>query len=101
LIVQLPLTDRFGTEAEQETYRIFADAVRQGLPEGLGQFGGVFIGRGAWNLNLVRAPAARLRETVTFLVNGMRQLGIDQQAVVIRRDQRGDGRPVFITVWPA
>ncbi len=100
LIVQLPLTDRLGTEAAQETYRIFAQAVRERLPEGLGQFGGLFIGRGVWNLNLVQVPTPQLGEVVSFLVAGMRQLGIDQQAVVVRCDERGSGPSVFTPVWP-
>jgi hypothetical protein len=99
LVVQLPLTGRLGTEEEQETYRAFAQAVQGRLPVELGRFGGLLIGRGVWNLNVMQVPPARLAEAVAFLVAELRQLGIDRRAVVTRCGEAGGG-PVFTPVWP-
>jgi hypothetical protein len=106
LIVQLPLSEGWGTEAEIAIRDELAEALRDGFrAHGYGRFRGVEDGAGNTNLILAESESCDLDTLpVEYLQAELRARGLLERAiiayeVIVRR--RDEGRQVrYNVVWP-
>jgi hypothetical protein len=102
MLVQLPLTERFGSPAEQADYARLSQALRAALPgDERGAFGGALLARGVEILTVGNVEPAAWEDALAVVLRVLEQEGLLQGAVIVRQEgAAGNPSPLCVAVWP-
>jgi hypothetical protein len=103
LLVQLPLSDRFGSPTEQDSYARVAQALSRELTgDERGSFGGALIARGVEILTVVNVAPDDCASALVVVHRELERERLLDRAVILVKENGPDGAPPrFHVVWPA
>lgn len=102
LIVQLRITDDFGTDDEFELKYALSELFEEQIENaGLGRFDGTDMGSGSMNFFFYEIASANWDASVAVVLRELRAKGLDQEALLVRSfvdDEEAD--EPFAVIWP-
>jgi Fe-S cluster assembly iron-binding protein IscA len=103
MIIQLPLTGRWGTEDEIQARDELAEALEDLLErEGLGEFSGTDVGSGSANLFIDGINAAEWEQAVQVVLDELKRRRLGERALIVKSLPEGqeEGGSGWVVVWP-
>jgi hypothetical protein len=104
MVVQLPLTDRLGTEAEGAVHGALVEALAEAFEaDAFGQVDGSMVNDGKENVLIYDVPPDKWDAALAFVVAELGRRGLDGRALIARGTQASDQDDAEFeqeVVWP-